>query len=150
DVGQGVPRPRSPPSAPQDCAVATCQELQCQVPELEPSRALGFSLGGSLTLGWLAQTQQPKVVVQSGAQVLYDAGRYWNAAGGPRLEVQTEVERLETPNPLPLILGGTVGGLLLLALVVLALYKVGFFKRHYKELMAGDETPTGPLGDPQG
>ncbi|KFR00061.1 Integrin alpha-X, partial [Nipponia nippon] len=36
-----------------DCAVAACRELQCQVQELEPPRALGFSLGGSLALGWL-------------------------------------------------------------------------------------------------
>ncbi|KAM6225523.1 integrin alpha-X-like isoform 2-T2 [Spheniscus humboldti] len=146
------------PDAPQrlrehpllDCAVAACRELQCQVQELEPPRALGFRLGGSLALGWVAPTQQPKVVVQSSAQVHYDVGRYWNTAGGAQLQVQTEVERLETPNPLPLILGGTVGGLVLLGLVVLVLYKVGFFKRHYKELMEGDETPTAPLGDPQG
>ncbi|XP_074991441.1 integrin alpha-M-like isoform X3 [Calonectris borealis] len=124
-----------------DCAVAACQELQCRVRELEPPRALGFSLGGSLALGWLAP---------SSARVLYDVGRYWNGGGGPQLRVQTEVERLEPPNPLPLILGGTAGGLLLLGLLALALYKVGFFKRRYKELMEGDGTPTAPLGDPQG
>ncbi|XP_052635732.1 integrin alpha-M-like, partial [Harpia harpyja] len=93
---------------------------------------------------------QPKVVVQSSARVLYDVGRFWNTGRDPQLQVQTEVERLETPNPLPLILGGTVGGLVLLALVALVLYKVGFFKRHYKELMEGDGTPTAPLAEPQG
>ncbi|XP_064331630.1 integrin alpha-X-like isoform X2 [Phalacrocorax carbo] len=132
-----------------DCAVAACRELQCQVKELEPPRALGFRLGGHLALGWVAKAQQPKVVVQSSAQVLYDMGRYWNRAGETQLQVQTEVERLESPNPLPLILGGTVGGLVLLGLVVLALYKVGFFKRRYKDLMEGNETHTAPLGDPQ-
>ncbi|XP_075580821.1 integrin alpha-X-like [Pelecanus crispus] len=133
-----------------DCAVAACRELQCQVQELEPPRALGFSLGGSLALGWLAPTQQPKVVVQSRAQLLYDVGRYRNSADEPQLQVQTVVELLETPNPLPFILGGTVGGLVLLGLLALVLYKVGFFKRHYKELMEGNETPTAPLGEPQG
>ncbi|XP_064331623.1 integrin alpha-M-like isoform X1 [Phalacrocorax carbo] len=132
-----------------DCAVAACRELQCQVKELEPPRALGFRLGGHLALGWVAKAQQPKVVVQSSAQVLYDMGRYWNRAGETQLQVQTEVERLESPNFLPLILGGTVGGLVLLGLVVLALYKVGFFKRRYKDLMEGNETHTAPLGDPQ-
>ncbi|CAM9132807.1 unnamed protein product [Bubo scandiacus] len=127
-----------------DCAGAACRELQCRVQELEPRRALGFSLGGSLALGWLAPTRQPKVVVVSSAQLLYDVGRYWNTRGGTQLQVQTEVERLETPNPLPLILGGTVGGLVLLGLVALVLYKVGFFKRHYKELMESDRTPHGP------
>ncbi|KAM6364509.1 LOW QUALITY PROTEIN: integrin alpha-M-like [Pluvialis apricaria] len=132
------------------CAVAACRELQCRVPQMEPPRAVGFSLGGSLALGWMVQTPQPKVVVQSSAQVHYDVGRYWNSAGGPRLQVQTEVERLETPNPLPLILGGSVGGLLLLALLALGLYKLGFFKRRYKEMMEDGGTPTAPLGDPQG
>ncbi|XP_074787094.1 integrin alpha-X-like isoform X3 [Athene noctua] len=133
-----------------DCPEAACRELQCRVRELEPRQALGFSLGGSLALGWLAPTRQPKVLVVSSAQLVYDTGRYWNTRGGTQLKVQTEVERLETPNPLPLILGGTVGGLVLLGLVALVLYKVGFFKRHYKELMESDGTPTAPLGDPQG
>ncbi|XP_069630571.1 integrin alpha-M-like isoform X1 [Haliaeetus albicilla] len=131
-----------------DCTVAACRELQCQLQELDPPQSLGFSLGGTLALGWVASTPlQPKVVVQSSARVLYDVGRFWNTGRDPQLQVRTEVERLETPNPLPLILGGTVGGLVLLALVALALYKVGFFKRHYKELMEGDGTP---VGDPQG
>ncbi|KAM7074351.1 LOW QUALITY PROTEIN: integrin alpha-M-like [Ciconia maguari] len=134
----------------QGCAVAACRELQCRVRELEPPRALGFSLGGSLALGWVATSQQPKVVVQSSARLDYDVGRYWNTGGGAQLQVQTEVERLETPDPLPLILGGTVGGLVLLGLLALVLYKVGFFKRRYKELMEGDGSPTAPLGDPQG
>ncbi|KAM6364510.1 integrin alpha-M-like, partial [Pluvialis apricaria] len=62
-------------------AVAACRELQCRVPQMEPPRAVGFSLGGSLALGWMVQTPQPKVVVQSSAQVHYDVGRYWNSAG---------------------------------------------------------------------
>ncbi|XP_059690432.1 integrin alpha-M-like [Gavia stellata] len=123
------------PDAPQrlrerpvlDCAVAACRELQCRVQGLEPPRALGARPGSS-----------------------HDVGRYWNPTGEPHLQVQTEVELLETPNPLPLILGGTAGGLVLLGLVALGLYKLGFFKRRYKELMEGDGTPTAPLGDPQG
>ncbi|XP_074874897.1 integrin alpha-X-like isoform X1 [Buteo buteo] len=134
-----------------DCTVAACRELQCQLQELDPPQSLGFSLGGTLALGWVTSTPlQPKVVVQSSARVFYDVGRFWNTGKDPQLQVRTEVERLETPDPLPLILGGTVGGLVLLALVALVLYKVGFFKRHYKELMEGDGTPTAPVGDPQG
>ncbi|XP_054664660.1 integrin alpha-X [Grus americana] len=133
-----------------DCTVAACTELQCRVPELEPPRALGFSLGGSLALAWMAQTQQPKVLVQSSARVSFDVGRFWNSGGDPQLQVQTELERLEPPNPLPHILGGTAGGLLLLGLAALLLYKVGFFKRRYKELLEGDGTPPAPPGNPQG
>ncbi|XP_071588610.1 uncharacterized protein, partial [Heliangelus exortis] len=56
-------------------------------------------------------------------------------------EVETLLERLEPPNLLPPILGGSLGGLVLLALAVWGLQKVGFFKRHYKELL---ETPPDP------
>ncbi|KAM9207952.1 integrin alpha-M-like [Leptosomus discolor] len=132
-----------------DCTVAACRELQCRVPELEPPQALGFRLGGSLALGWVAPTQQPKLVMQSSAGVLYDVGRYRNSGGRPQLQVQTEVERLETPNLVPLILGSSMGGLVLLGLVVLVLYKVGFFKRRYKDLMEGDGTPVDPPAEPQ-
>lgn len=37
--------------------MAACRELQCGVPQLEPPRAVGFSLGGSLALGWMAQVR---------------------------------------------------------------------------------------------
>ncbi|XP_074023414.1 integrin alpha-M-like [Numenius arquata] len=116
-----------------DCPVATCRELQCWVPELDPPRALGFSLGGSLALGWMATTRQPKVVLKSSGRVLYDVGRYQNSAGGAQLQVRPDPwvpggcrrrwSVWRPPTPLPLILGGSVGGLLLLALVVLGLYK---------------------------
>uniref|UniRef100_A0A8C2KAZ2 VWFA domain-containing protein n=1 Tax=Cyprinus carpio TaxID=7962 RepID=A0A8C2KAZ2_CYPCA len=37
------------------------------------------------------------------------------------------------------IAGGVIGGLLLLALITVALYKAGFFKSHYKELLENAE-----------
>uniref|UniRef100_A0A8D0GU70 VWFA domain-containing protein n=1 Tax=Sphenodon punctatus TaxID=8508 RepID=A0A8D0GU70_SPHPU len=81
------------------------------------------------------------------------------------LQVQTVVERIEVYNYLPMIIGASVGGLILLALITAALYKVsgrlglivvgldlplpyplrnervsvsfqlGFFKRQYKQMM---------------
>ncbi|XP_075268467.1 integrin alpha-D-like [Opisthocomus hoazin] len=118
-------RPRETPLL--DCAAAACRELQCRAPELEPPRALGFRLGGSLAPGWLLASPQPRVVVQSSARVLYEVGRYWNGGGGGPAAGERG----------PLGCGGLWGA-------------VGFFKRRYKELMAGEETPAAPLGDPQG
>uniref|UniRef100_A0A8D0GUH4 VWFA domain-containing protein n=1 Tax=Sphenodon punctatus TaxID=8508 RepID=A0A8D0GUH4_SPHPU len=51
------------------------------------------------------------------------------------LQVQTVVERIEVYNYLPMIIGASVGGLILLALITAALYKLGFFKRQYKQMM---------------
>uniref|UniRef100_A0A8D2LQ42 VWFA domain-containing protein n=1 Tax=Varanus komodoensis TaxID=61221 RepID=A0A8D2LQ42_VARKO len=53
-------------------------------------------------------------------------------------QAKTVVEYLEAYNYVPIIIGSSVGGLILLALIVAALYKLGFFKRAYKYKM--DET----------
>ncbi|XP_030330580.1 integrin alpha-D-like [Strigops habroptila] len=84
-----------------------------------------------------------KALLQSWARVSFDVGRYHNMGGRLELQLQTELEHTEPPNLLPHILGGSLGGLVLLALLAMGLYKVGFFRRRYKELM---DTPT---GDPQ-
>ncbi|XP_068779303.1 integrin alpha-X-like isoform X2 [Struthio camelus] len=136
-----------------DCTTATCKEILCQVSALEPAQPLGLNVTGHLAFAWVAKAQHPKVTVQSLAQVQYDKSRYHNADGAPQLQVKTEVERQEVPNMLPLVLGGTVAGLALLALAALALYKMGFFKRHYKELMEDDmaaAAAAAPPGEPQG
>ncbi|KAM9272448.1 integrin alpha-E-like [Morus bassanus] len=46
----------------------------------------------------------------------------------------------EVFDPLPVILGSCVGGLLLLAFIILLLWKCGFFKRKYKIMMAQEDT----------
>nr|KAF6456521.1 integrin subunit alpha E [Rousettus aegyptiacus] len=40
----------------------------------------------------------------------------------------------ETYLPLPLIIGSSVGGLLVLILIIVILFKCGFFKRKYQQL----------------
>uniref|UniRef100_A0A670JKV0 VWFA domain-containing protein n=1 Tax=Podarcis muralis TaxID=64176 RepID=A0A670JKV0_PODMU len=58
-------------------------------------------------------------------------------------QVQTMVERIELYNYLPAIIGSAIAGLVLLAVIAAVLYKVGFFKRQYKQMLteagAGDE-----------
>nr|XP_056720205.1 integrin alpha-X-like [Euleptes europaea] len=44
-------------------------------------------------------------------------------------QITTEVEIISPFNPVPVIVGSTIGGLVLLAVLVVVLYKFGFFKR---------------------
>ncbi|CAM5147729.1 unnamed protein product, partial [Natator depressus] len=64
--------------------------------------------------------------------------------------ITTEVELISHFNPVPVIIGSCIGGVLLLAVMVGLLYKFGFFKRNRP--MAPEETPGGETvsGGPQG
>ncbi|KAM8982841.1 integrin alpha-D-like [Ara ararauna] len=126
-----------------NCAVASCREFLCPMGPMEPPQVLRFGIGGELSVGWMKELGLPKALLQSGVRLSFDVGRYQNMGGQQELQLQTEVEHSEPPNLLPHIVGGSLGGLLLLALLSMGLYKIGFFRRRYKELM---ETP---VGDPQ-
>ncbi|XP_069507741.1 integrin alpha-L isoform X2 [Ambystoma mexicanum] len=54
------------------------------------------------------------------------------------VQVSTQVEIIVPEDYFKIILGSSVGGLLLLLIITAILCKVGFFNRKYKEKMAGD------------
>ncbi|XP_064593512.1 integrin alpha-X-like [Zonotrichia leucophrys gambelii] len=123
---EGPEEPGEDPERPLlSCPGAPCRTFRCSLPPLEPPRTWGFHLGGKLNLEWVRQVPWPKVHLQSSARVSFDQRTFQNTWGGTELQVQTELERVQTPNPLPVIVGASLGGLLLLALVALGLYKVG-------------------------
>ncbi|XP_034525966.1 integrin alpha-X-like [Ailuropoda melanoleuca] len=69
-----------------------------------------------------------------------------------RTQIEMVLEKYEVYNPIPVIVGSSVGGLLLLALITAILYKVGFFKRQYKEMMveaSGQTVPEDGTSGPQ-
>ncbi|KAF7238748.1 Integrin alpha-X [Varanus komodoensis] len=122
-----------------DCSRAACKVIRCDVSLLElRKQPLAFRIKGDISFRWASQIQQKKVILVSSAQISYDEEKYTEKEGFAQTQVQTVVERIEFYNYLPVIIGSSLGGLVLLAVLVAVLYKVGFFKRRYKQLMSDD------------
>nr|XP_042702529.1 integrin alpha-M-like [Chrysemys picta bellii] len=118
-----------------DCSVATCKKIRCRIASLEMQQPLEFMIKGNVSFQWVSQTQQQKVSLVSEARIEYEEKKYTQKEGFVQRQVQTVVERSEVYNYLPIIVGSSVGGLVLLALITTALYKFGFFKHQYKQTM---------------
>ncbi|CAM5148642.1 unnamed protein product [Natator depressus] len=118
-----------------DCSVAICKKIRCSITSLEMQQPLEFMIKGSVSFQWVSQTQQQKVSLVSEARIEYEEKKYTQKEGFVQRQVQTVVERSEVYNYMPIIVGSSVGGLILLALITTALYKFGFFKRQYKQMM---------------
>ncbi|XP_075785009.1 integrin alpha-D-like isoform X2 [Pelodiscus sinensis] len=118
-----------------DCSVATCKKIRCTITSLAMQQPLEFTIKGNVGFQWVPQTLQQKVTLVSEAQIEYEEKKYTQKEGFVQRQVQTVVEQLVVYNYLPIIVGSSVGGLVLLALISAALYKFGFFKRQYKEKM---------------
>ncbi|XP_044869076.1 integrin alpha-X-like [Mauremys mutica] len=118
-----------------DCSVATCKKIRCRIATLEMQHPLEFMIKGNVSFQWVSQTQQQKVSLVSEARIEYEEEKYTQKEGFVQRQVQTVVERSEVYNYLPIIVGSSVGGLVLLGLITTALYKLNFFKRQYKEMM---------------
>lgn len=130
-----------------NCSMADCLRFRCDVPSFGIQEELDFILKGNLSFGWISQTLQKKVLVVSVAEITFNRSVYSQLPGQEaflRAQVETVLEEYEVHNPVPLIVGSSVGGLLLLALITATLYKVGFFKRQYKEMMEEAHGQTAP------
>ncbi|XP_044868884.1 integrin alpha-M-like isoform X2 [Mauremys mutica] len=121
-----------------DCSVATCKKIRCRIASLETQQSLEFMIKGNVSFQWVSQTQQQKVSLVSEARIEYEEEKYTQKEGFIRRQVQTVVERSEVYNYLPIVVGSSVGGLVLLALITAALYKFGFFKHQYKQMVEGE------------
>nr|XP_048311037.1 integrin alpha-D [Myodes glareolus] len=123
-----------------DCSIADCLHFRCDIPSLGIQDELDFILKGNLSFSWVSQTLQKKVVVLSMAEITFDTSVYSQLPGQEaflRAQGETVLEEFEVYEPISLIVGSSAGGLLVLALITAALYKLGFFKRRYKEMLDG-------------
>ncbi|KAF6124914.1 integrin subunit alpha X [Phyllostomus discolor] len=125
-----------------DCSIAECLRFRCDIPSFGIQEELDFILKGNLSFSWVSQTLQKKVSVVSVAEITFSRSVYSQLPGQEaflRAQMEMVLEEYEVYDPIPLIVGSSVGGLLLLALITATLYKLGFFKRQYKEML--DDKP---------
>ncbi|KAM9100539.1 integrin alpha-X [Sarcophilus harrisii] len=125
-------------SAVLNCSIAVCLKIGCDIPTINTQEELDFIIKGNFSFGWVSQTLQKKLSFMNSAEIIFSELEYSQLPGQEaflRTQIETVVEQYEIHNPIPLILGSSVGGLLLLALITTGLYKLGFFKRQYKNMM---------------
>ncbi|KAL3967675.1 trace amine associated receptor [Sarotherodon galilaeus] len=95
--------------------------------------------------------QSAKFLLTSTATVEYDKEQYIYFSTGsynnpPVRKIVAEVEVYPKPDFTKAIVGGCLGGLAILALLTAGLYKAGFFKSKYKQMMK-ESAEDGPGND---
>ncbi|XP_061257746.1 integrin alpha-M isoform X2 [Bos javanicus] len=129
-----------------NCSVAVCQRIQCAIPSFGIQEEFKVTLKSNFSFDWYIKTSHNHLQVVSKAEILFDESKFTLLPGQDAFvmaQTGTKVESYEVHNPIPLIVGSSVGGLVLLALISAGLYKLGFFKRQYKDMM----TEPGPEVD---
>ncbi|OBS63467.1 hypothetical protein A6R68_08021, partial [Neotoma lepida] len=122
-----------------NCSVAVCKRIQCDLPSFNTQEMFNVTLKGNLSFDWYIKTSHDHLLLVSTAEILFNDSVYALLPGQGmfvKSKTETKVEPYEVHNPLPLIVGSSIGGLVLLAIITAVLYKLGFFKRQYKDMMS--------------
>uniref|UniRef100_A0A3Q3H1L5 Uncharacterized protein n=1 Tax=Kryptolebias marmoratus TaxID=37003 RepID=A0A3Q3H1L5_KRYMA len=124
-----------------DCSVARCGVFRCSR-FMERLEEKTYTITANLSSGWIEQIGLPsaKFLLTSTASLEYDRNQFIffstssnNTA--PVRKIEAEVEVFPEPDFTKEIIGGSLGGLAFLALLTAGLYKAGFFKSKYKEMI---------------
>ncbi|XP_060951248.1 integrin alpha-D-like [Limanda limanda] len=131
-----------------DCSVARCGVFRC-------SRFMGrleYKISANISSVWIEQIglNSAKFLLTGTATLEYDTNQYIFFSTGshnkpPIHKIEAEIEVYPQPDFTKEILGGRLGGLALLALLSAGLYKAGFFKSKYKEMMNEAEAAAEPV-----
>ncbi|KAM9837953.1 integrin alpha-M-like [Aulostomus maculatus] len=124
-----------------DCSVASCRVFKCSVfmGRLESNL---YNISANISSGWIQQIglKSAKFILTSTASLEYDRNQYIFFSTGsnnnpPVRKIETEIEVYPEPDFTKEIVGGSLGGLALIALLTAGLYKAGFFKSKYKDMI---------------
>ncbi|XP_053721185.1 integrin alpha-M-like [Synchiropus splendidus] len=139
-----------------DCSVATCRVFKCArfMGRLETRQ---YEISANVSSRWIEQIElnAAKFVLTSTASLEYDTDQYifFSTTSNdqpPVRKIEVEVDVYPEPDYTKEIVGGSVGGLALLALLTAGLYKAGFFKSKYQNMMnenAETEELAGTVGE---
>ncbi|XP_062993723.1 integrin alpha-X-like [Elgaria multicarinata webbii] len=128
---------------------SVCTKVQCLITSLSQGQKVTFNFSGEFyRQDNSVKLESKKVHLRSEASVVVDETKFFQDQ--PKefhfRQISTELELISPFDPVPIIAGSTVGGILLLAILVGVLYKVGFFKRnrvpHPDESAAGQAAPS--------
>ncbi|XP_061564407.1 integrin alpha-D-like [Cololabis saira] len=124
-----------------DCSVASCRVFRCSgfMGKLD---SMTYMITANISSGWLEQIglKSAKFLLTSTASLEYDTNQYifFSTASNntsPVHKIEAEVEVYAEPDLTKAIVGGTLGGLAFLALLTAGLYKAGFFKSKYSNMV---------------
>ncbi|KAM4829469.1 integrin alpha-M [Thomomys bottae] len=121
-----------------NCSIAVCHRIQCDIPTFSMEDEFDVFLTGNLSFDWFIKMSHSHLLLVSTAEILFDDSKFALLPGQDmfvKSQTESKVELFEVHNPVPLIVGSSIGGLVLLALIIAGLYKLGFFKRQYKDMM---------------
>ncbi|XP_051925308.1 integrin alpha-M-like isoform X2 [Hippocampus zosterae] len=138
-----------------DCSVATCRVFKCPrfMGRLEGKR---YKISANMSSAWIQQMglDRAKFILTTTASLEYDENQYIFFSASSRNDIrarkiETEVEVYPQPDFTKEIVGGSLGGLAILVLLSVVLYKAGFFKSKYKEMIndADGADTGGPVHD---
>ncbi|XP_060112805.1 integrin alpha-X-like [Heteronotia binoei] len=132
---------------------SSCTRVQCRIASLS-QESIQFHFSGEFYRPQSnSKLQSQKLHLRSEASVVIDESRFFqNQPEEFRFsQITTEVEIISPFNPIPIIVGSSIGGFVLLAILMAVLYKFGFFKRN--RMSQTDDAAAGPgapaeQGDP--
>ncbi|XP_042327561.1 integrin alpha-X-like [Sceloporus undulatus] len=124
---------------------AICTKFQCLISSLSEKQQVKFNFSGEFyRQDNTSKLDSQSFHLRSEASVVVDETRFFqNHPEFHFSQIITEVELISPFNRVPIIIGSTIGGILLLAILVAVLYKFGFFKR--KRIPQVDETALTPV-----
>ncbi|XP_053219442.1 integrin alpha-X-like isoform X1 [Podarcis raffonei] len=128
------------------CLGATvCSTFQCLISNLSRGQWVKFKFSWNFSIDDIAsKLTAQKLHLRSEASAVVDETRFFQPEEFQFSQISTEVELISPFNPIPIIVGSTIGGILLLAIIVAVLFKFGFFKRNRVSL--ADEIASEPAG----